>query len=305
MKEESLRLLDEIKTDLVNEKAKLTNTLRKAKILASQLQLDEFKDWIRFELEGYSKYDDLPDYRKFKAHNVGTFSGSFQSMAENVTLPTFNLPTSIRDFAENLNMYDSISTLENMLSSSTNSFQRKWPQEAIILARDSVQMSGGMILVDAYQPITKHLIAGIIDNVKNKLMDFILDLKASNISLDSEKLESRSKDQIRNLFNVHIYGNHNIITSGEKVIQSGQKVTVNDIQSLLNYFRNLKVPSEDIALLEKAVITDGKRKKGQLGNRIKEWIGNMISKASSGIWKIAQDVAPKLIMEALKNYYGW
>jgi len=300
-----MSLLDEIKSDLVNEKAKLTNTLRKAKILASQLQLDEFKNWIRFELEGYDRYENLPGYRKFKAHNFGTFSGPFQSMIKNVTLPTYNLPASIRDFAENLDIYKSIGELESMLSSSADSLQEKWSQEAIILARDSMQMSGGMVLVDAYKPITKHLVAGIIDNVKNKLMDFVLDLKASKIPLDSEKLESRSKNQIRNLFNVHIYGDHNIVASGEKVIQSSQKVTKNDIKSLLNYFKNLEVHPEDIALLEKAVVADGKTEKGQLGKRIKEWVGNMISKASSGIWKVALDVAPKLIMEALKNYYGW
>lgn len=300
-----MNLLDEITSDLVNEKAKLTNTLRKAKILASQLQLKEFKDWVKNELEGYTHTAVIPDYRRFKATNIGTFSGPFQSMARNVTLPTYNLPEEIKDFAENMHIPESLGELEGMLSFEGDVLNKKWPQEAIILSRESVKMSGDMVLVDAYQPFPKYMIEGILNNVKNKLMDFILDLKASNISLDPEHLEPGSREQMRNLFHVHIYGNHNIVAGGDSVIQFNQTIVKNDIRSLQDYFKTLEVPPEDLTSLENAVKADGKTKKEQLGKNIKEWMGHMISKASQGIWKIGLEVAPKLIIEALKSYYGW
>lgn len=47
-----MSLLDEIRTDLVNESASLSNTLRKAKIFASEIGLPAFREWVGFELEG-------------------------------------------------------------------------------------------------------------------------------------------------------------------------------------------------------------------------------------------------------------
>ena len=73
-----MNLLDDIRADLVNESASLSNTLRKAKILASQINLPEFKEWLDFELSGYSVegYKDVPPYRSFRPVNLGMFSRS-------------------------------------------------------------------------------------------------------------------------------------------------------------------------------------------------------------------------------------
>ena len=83
-----MSLLDEIRTDLVNESAGLSNTLRKAKILASAIGLPEFREWVEFELNGYPDRDKVPSYRRFRPTNLGTFAGPFQSGVNNVVLPT-------------------------------------------------------------------------------------------------------------------------------------------------------------------------------------------------------------------------
>ena len=47
-----MSLLDEIRTDLVNESASLSNTLRKVNLLASEIGLPAFREWVGFELKG-------------------------------------------------------------------------------------------------------------------------------------------------------------------------------------------------------------------------------------------------------------
>ena len=47
-----MSLLDEIRTDLVNESANLYSTLRKANLLANEIGLPAFREWVGFELEG-------------------------------------------------------------------------------------------------------------------------------------------------------------------------------------------------------------------------------------------------------------
>ena len=72
-----MSLLDEIRSDLVNESTDLSNTLRKAKILASAIGLPEFREWVASELSGYTNRDKVPSYRQFRPTNLGTFAGPF------------------------------------------------------------------------------------------------------------------------------------------------------------------------------------------------------------------------------------
>ena len=62
-------MLNEIRDDLVNESVELSNTLRKAKILASALGLRELREWADFELSGYLEEDQVPSYRRFRLNN--------------------------------------------------------------------------------------------------------------------------------------------------------------------------------------------------------------------------------------------
>ena len=106
-----MNLLDEICSDLVNESASLSNTLRKAKILANAIGLPEFREWVEFELNGYKSLKDLPEYRHFSPTNFGTFVGPFQSMTKNVVLPTFNLPDDLKEYAENFYFFQGVGEL--------------------------------------------------------------------------------------------------------------------------------------------------------------------------------------------------
>lgn len=60
-----MNLLNEIRFDLTNKSASLANTLRKAKILASEIGLPEFRQWVEFELNGYPDQKSVPEYRQF------------------------------------------------------------------------------------------------------------------------------------------------------------------------------------------------------------------------------------------------
>lgn len=298
-------LIDDIRQDLVSETALLTNTLRKAKILAAKLHVQEFKDWIRFELDGYPTDDDLPDYRRFRATNLGTFSGPFQSRADNVVLPTYNLPDQMRKFAEELLFQDGIGELESMLASESEILSIRWPQEAVILARDKLKLSNDMVLVDAHKPVSKHIIAGILDSVKNKLLDFILELSDLDFPLEDKSVKPEQRKAVRDLFVVNVYGNDNVIAAGRKIDQSLKKVINGDLKSLTKHFQDLGVAGEDIEALKNAIISDLSPVDDKPGMRVSQWIGRMVSKAATGVWKVSLEVAPKLIMEGLKAYYGW
>lgn len=297
-------MLSELKADLTNQTASLPNTLRKAKVVAQQLGLAEMRDWIRWELEGYPSTVSLPEYRRFKPTNIGTFSGPFQSMARNVVLPTYSLPDSIRDFAENADMHAGVGELEAMLVTDSDSLARRWPQEAVMLARDSVEMTGGMVLVDAHSPIPKHVIAGVVDNIKNKLLDFVLDLESSEgiVTSDDEELRTNTA---RGLFQINIYGGTNTVAAGDNFTQETQTVSAGDVESVLNLLKQSGLPNDEAIVLKKALKAEPEAAPGKLGPKVSKWLSQAVTKAASGVWKIGVEVAPRVIMKALESYYGW
>ena len=82
--------------------------------------------------------------------------------------------------------------------------QVKWPQEMVLRARDSIKMTGGAVLIDAHQPVPAYLIPGILDQVKNKLLGFILSLRENDVT--AEDLDNRTvkSEAARNLFYINI-----------------------------------------------------------------------------------------------------
>jgi hypothetical protein len=56
-------LVEELQRDSLNPKVSVTELLRKAKVIAVKLGLDDFSAWIDKELAGYTDQDDIPAYR--------------------------------------------------------------------------------------------------------------------------------------------------------------------------------------------------------------------------------------------------
>ena len=298
-----MSLLDEIRGDLLNESASLTNTLRKAKVLASAIAVPEFREWVDSELGGYNGNHEVPNYRLFGATNLGHLSGMFQSEAKNVPLPTLNLPEPVKEFAENMTFREGVGELE-ALCSEGESYQIRWPPEYVMLAREHVKYTGGFVLFDAHQPVPNHVVCGILDQVKNKLLDFILSLQENNITSENLADQSVEPEVVRNLFNINIYGDRNIVAGGENVVQSANPVITGDIESLLVHLRALGIGDEELAELQEAVLSEPRASNGQVGPRVGEWIGRIASKAASGALNVGVEKALHVAMEALAAYYG-
>ena len=221
-------------------------------------------------------------------------------------LPTYDLPEPVKEFAENLILFDGVGTLEGMLLQHPKGLNNKWPPEYVMLARDALSMSDGSVLVDAHRPIPSYMIDGILDSVKTKLLDFILGMQENNIT--SEDLDSRTVEHqmVRNLLNVHIYGDNNVVASGENVNQHQEisPVRKDDVDSLLNHFRELGIDDDSLCKLNDAITSEPSAPDGKLGPKVSAWMGRMVTKAATKTWDVGIETASKVLMDALKNYYG-
>ena len=302
-------LVAQLQKEVVDSRVPISDILRKAKILASQLNNKDLKRWIDFELKGYDNSDDLPDYRKLNPVNLGTFSGPFGKIVKNFPIPVAPLPDDIRAFAESMDLRHGVGEIEASASQAAKKDELRfsWPPEMVIIAREYVPMSDGSMLVEASQPISKSQLDGILDQVRNRLLDFLLELQ----EIDPEVLKSEDAiravpgEKVQNIFQTHIHGGQNIVATGAGFTQKAtQNVAAGDMQSLISYLRSIGLDNDSLADLETAIEQDGDRQQKKLGENVKSWMGKMIVKAMDGAWKVAQATAPDLLKAALSRFYG-
>ncbi len=299
-----MQLIDEIIRDLVDENAGLSNILRKAKILASELNVPEFKEWLVFELEGYPSEDSVPEYRISDALNFGDFTGPFNSGVKNQILPTMGLPEPIKSYAERIIFLDNVATLQEMLVDRPGGYYDVWPEEMVFLARPHIQMSAGMVFSGARKRISPHLVSGTLDSVRNRLMDFVLDLRENDVSSESLRNGTLKREIVLNSFNSYVYGNQNNVATGVNVHQQITPVEQGDIESLLNALRELNLADEDLRELHTAVASEPTAEKDGFGSKVNAWIVKTVGKAASGALRFGADQTTAAIMQALNGYYG-
>lgn len=265
-----MSLFSEIQSDILSN-VSLATVMRKAKVLAYRLKNQEFKTWVDYELSGYYGTDiPLPDYRILGAHSSGTFfNGVWKN--ENAEIPLYLLPKDTQEYLRKMRMHAGIRELEALLES-TSADNREMPigyrWEADLLAVFNTKASeqlGSFKLIDAKTVVSRAAVAQILDNIRNRLLSFILELAdryPEQARTDFEHSGSIPDEQIHQVFNVKIMGSANIIASSS--ISQEAKMTVFDQRNQnVNYqynaagdinFDSVDSPDQLITELEKLKI---------------------------------------------------
>ena len=307
-KEHPVSLLKQLRDEIVDPNAAVSAVLRKAKILAASLNHAEFDEWLAYELNGYPNGRTLPSYRRIQSPLLGTFSGPFGSSVTDYQIPISALPDFMQKDVTDLRMAHSIRELEAMIASGSDVFQRILATEAVLLSRDRIQLSGGHVLVEMHQPISKPMLEGIIDSVRTRFLDFLLGIQSMNTEvLESEAaLSDLPKEQVAQVFNVAVYGDHNVVAAQSTIGDiSIQAIKCNDRESLAKFLKGVGLAEDDIDELNDAIAADGTPQSEKIGKRATAWLGKMVGKAVNGTWNIAMASAPTILNEAIFRYYGW
>lgn len=236
-----MSLLRQIQNDAVNSNVKLSDLLRKCKILAYRLGNDDFKSWVENELNGYPKdIEVLPDYRVLKnVNSKGHFSGAFGSGLRNADMPIFNLSEELQESLSKACFYSPIATLENLASSDSSVLTQDW--KPIIIAHYGAEMYEGYVCMQAWKVIPTSCVIGIVDTVKTKILNFVLEIEVINKDAGDMEMNSNPipQDKVSQIFNIEIKGDVGNLASGNYQSTVNQK------------FSNGSVPQEFLELLTK------------------------------------------------------
>lgn len=292
-----MSLLREIQNDAVNSRVNVSDLLRKCKILAYRLGNEDFKRWVDFELNGYDSEDLLPDYRILYVGSKGYFVGSFGKNLSNADIPTHGLPDWLQEICTKANFSSPIATLESYTVNDKNGqLTQSW--NSVILAKYGSNMYSDLNCIQAWKVIPVASVIGIIDTVKTKILNFVLEIEVINPEAGEAELNSNPipQDKVSQIFNINISGNVQNLASGNSHSSFHQNASVGQLpQEFITLIQNLK-QSE----LEEEIILDVEKRIERLGSVIgtdeyKMQYNELMSFASDSV-TVLGFLAPYIVM---------
>ncbi|MFB3897727.1 MAG: hypothetical protein ACE14V_15660 [bacterium] len=297
MKKETSIIL-ELQSLAIEKEHDITDLLRKALLVATKLNLNDFREWVLQELQGYKK--GVPDYRKCRAE-------IFVKNPYRGLIPFFFPDREIADIFCNVELREPIGNIIALLEKfqSDSKITISLDPELIQLLLETQDPAIQMLPV---RIVSHNQIEAIIDAVRNTILKWALKLEQEGILgenltfSEDEKRKAAASTEIRIDNFQGILGN----VENSSVSQDLQMtIKKEDIASLRAYLISLGIIKEDIDELEQIIAIEGRPTKvSKFGEKVSGWIGKMISKAASGTWDIAVGSAGSLLAQAIAKYYG-
>lgn len=188
-------LLTDLQLDIVNGQVTLSAILRKASVFAYDLGYSEFKTWVNNELSGYpSDFQDfdafieaLPDYRYAEVPSYAHTFGPFGAEAQNYPVPVNYLPSEFRLIW----FPQGIPVLEKILEGAETSLISKWTtQQVAFLNRLNRENGGRHTVIEVEKRFPRHFIDRILQSVRDRLLNFTLELKTAYPALDQTTISA-------------------------------------------------------------------------------------------------------------------
>lgn len=273
--------------------------LRKALVVATKLQISDFKDWINRELNGYHAVSDMPSYRIIQGtlRVMNPVTGRqmpvfFEAAHDEVKLSRFAAVQSVGE-------------IQSFVSSGSKQLQCPFtPVEKQRL----LEQLDTPVPMECLRIVSTSSLVTILNAVRNTILEWSLRLEQQGILGEGMKFSSEEKNRAMTSQNIHIGSFQGILgdVAGSTVTQK-QEMIVNagDFNSLNRTLSDSGIEATDIQALKTALDTDPPPEStAKLGPKVSTWIGTMMSKSASGAWKVGLDVASKLLPAAIAAYYG-
>lgn len=287
-------MIKELIKDLSYDNINLNQALMRAKLIAFEINNDDFKSWINKELNGYLNGDKLPDYRIIPCDIFAVLEAYGQKKW--VPYDLTNIDKDLDGKIYKMEVQQSVSIIENGLKDTTETYgYQDLPIGIVQMLRE---MSNNDYIVSVKRRIQLSQSQHILNLTKQKLIDTLLELDRAFPNLqDNYQNTEENKEKTSTIINNHIYGENasSAIGVGDNFTQEISNVYNQKIERVLSDLKDLGVPQEDIEDVKEIVTKEADKTK--VGKKLMSWVGKMTSKAvEKGI-----DLQVPMLMEKIQE----
>lgn len=285
-------MIKELIKDLSFDKITLNQALTRAKIIAFEINNEDFKNWINKELNGYSVNDKLPDYRIIPCDIFAVLKAYGQR--KTVPYDMTSIDKELDGKIYKMDILQSVSVLESELKDSDKTYgYQEFPIHILQELRQN-----NKFITSVERRIQHFQLENILNLTKQKLIDTLLDLDKAFPDLQNNFNNTpENQEKTNTIINNHIYGDNasSNIGVGDSL---SQKISNNyeiKIEQTISDLKELGVPEEDLEEF-KSIVTKETDKRN-LGKELMNWLGKITNKAiEKGI-----ELKVPLIMEKIQE----
>jgi AbiTii-like protein len=297
---EAIELIKKIKEGATSDSTPLSEVLRLCLRLGKQLGNEKLSSWALAELNGYNSVKELPDYRVQSVRVLGHFSGPFGSGLQNAPIPQISIDKEHRDNLFTSHLLDPVAELEQLSSGDqTQELQSHWPADAIAYYQRK-QIYEGMVIADAWRVLSKSTIAGVLDTIRTRVLDFILsiedelDIRRHGDKKEVEVNQQTSEKVTQTVHNVIYGGNVSVGNIGDT---TQQIITVHpgDLTGLKKHLKELGVTDNLLNDLDQALEKDV-NSQTQPGPAVSGWLAKIMILIGRGSLSVASNTAGSQVM---------
>ncbi|MFI5709795.1 hypothetical protein [Kribbella sp. NPDC051620] len=284
-----MTLLDEVIAGATGD-TRIASLLRQVKILASRTGAAPLEDWIGHELDGYPDDVELPTYRgPFPVPVLGHFFGPFQSQMKNVPIPRACFAQQLdADHLFEMQMREPIARIETMASQDGATLA--WSGDTINLfnwgldnGRVQSPLNDGYVLGQATMPVAKDVYVGVLDGVRNRILDLTLQLEKVVPVAGQATTTDAEQALAGKVINNYFYASSNVAIDSTDVKQSVKPPAKGDIEGLIEFLRRAGVTQDMLSELRAAAEADGEDPGTGTGRwtRVRGWFARVATDAGT------------------------
>jgi hypothetical protein len=286
-----MTLLDDVIAGATGDN-RIASLLRQVKILASRTGAEPLGDWIDHELNGYPEEAELPSYRgPFGIHVLGHFMSFRGEEATNVQIPryTFDRESEVADGLFRLELREPVATVESMAADDQVTIA--WSADMVGSYNGWVEAGkvrpvftgGGARLVGAKSHISRHLLAGALDGVRNRILDLALQLEKVVPEAGQPSTPEAEQFLAGKVINNYFYASSNLAIDSVGVKQGVKPPAKGDIEGLVSFLQETGLTSDLLSELRIAAKADEEDQGDGRGRwtRVRAWVARVATDAGT------------------------
>lgn len=282
-----------------NPNSNVEELLNMTLIVARKLKLDNLRKWCDLELQGY--YDNLseiPKYRKFNGQlKVDTPLHGY--------LPLY-APDEINNELTHTEIICPISEIQNYINSGAKTFEKPLPNDVRKLIKENQKTPYPL---EPKVTIESTQFQNILSCIRQVILNWALTLEEEGVLGEGIQfsLQEQAKAMSTQFHIQNMQGFVGNISGGnmQQNIHDGIHIETNNFDQLADVLSKNGIPFSELSSLKEAIDLDEKpTEANKFGTNVSQWIGNIMTKASSGAINVSLATIAGLLTNAISKYYG-
>ena len=270
-------------------------------VVAHRVEADNVATWVRQELNGYDSGSPLPSYRSLDTPVIGTFARPMRSFPQH---PLTVVAPSLADWWTAELRMPLLEVQAYADEQRDNDPGREWPAAIVQAYEESgVFRLEFHTLFKARNVITRQKLRGLVDVVRNKALDFALELQSSDPdagSLGGPTVEGNPDLQAAVIHVTNdIYGDGVSIATGSAIRQSAQ-VAKGDVEAFREAVAHVLAEVADVAHFVAAV----EQERSHAGEGVQSFLDQVRKGAIKVAGGVGTNVAASMLMKLAKGFLG-